>query len=66
MRVAALYTCFNRKEKTIKSLGYLYEAQKSSKHNIELSVYLTDDNSSDGTSAAVASKFSDVKILSRS
>lgn len=63
MKVAALYTCFNRKEKTLSSLASLYSAYKNSPEKIFLSVYLTDDNSSDGTSEAVAEKFPEVKIL---
>lgn len=63
MKVAALYTCFNRKEKTLSSLASLFRAYKNSSDKIFLSVYLTDDNSSDGTSEAVARKFPDVKIL---
>jgi GT2 family glycosyltransferase len=63
MRVAALYTCFNRKEKTLSSLAHLYAALEKSKRDITLSVYLTDDNSSDGTSEALAEKFPDVQVL---
>jgi len=63
MRVAILYTCFNRKDKTLSSLKHLYEALDNSKQHISISVYLTDDNSSDGTSKAVTSQFSEVKIL---
>jgi GT2 family glycosyltransferase len=63
MRIAALYTCFNRKEKTLSSLTNLYKALQISKADLELSVFLTDDNSSDGTSEAVVSRFADVNIL---
>lgn len=63
MRVAALYTCFNRKEKTLSSLSHLYQAKNQSPQKIELSVYLTDDNSSDGTAEAIASEFPEVNIL---
>lgn len=63
MRIAVLYTCFNRKAKTLSSLFHLYEALNNSKWDISMSVYLTDDNSSDGTSEAVASQFPKVNIL---
>lgn len=63
MRVAALYTCFNRKDKTLSSLAHLYKAKNKSCKKIDLTVYLTDDNSSDGTALSIAEKFPEVKIL---
>ncbi|NER11531.1 Glycosyltransferase, GT2 family [Muriicola jejuensis] len=63
MRVAALYTCFNRREKTIRSLTRLYAALDKTKEDIKLSVFLTDDDSSDGTSRAVSEKFPMVHLL---
>lgn len=57
-KVAALLTCFNRKEHTLRCLEFLY------KNNIpNLSVFLVDDGSSDGTREAVTKEFSNVTIL---
>nr|WP_299067421.1 glycosyltransferase [uncultured Allomuricauda sp.] len=62
-KLAVLLTCFNRKEKTIKALAALNEAFKSSSEDWNISIYLTDDGSTDGTSKAVAKSFPKVKIL---
>lgn len=61
--IAALYTCFNRKEKTLKSLETLYKAVNKSTRPISASIYLTDDGSTDGTSEAVSKQFPEVHIL---
>lgn len=58
MEIAVIITCFNRKNKTIASLGHLFEACNyyNSKHAaspIRLSIYLTDDGCTDGTAEAV-------------
>ena len=60
--IAVLLTCFNRKNKTISALKHVYAAQK---HNpfFNLSIYLTDDGSTDGTGEAVKTQFPDVKVL---
>ncbi|PWL39150.1 glycosyltransferase family 2 protein [Flagellimonas aquimarina] len=62
-RLAVLLTCFNRKDKTIAALTALKEAFKKSNENWQMSIYLTDDGSTDGTSQAVATNFPDVHIL---
>ncbi|MEO9513938.1 MAG: glycosyltransferase family 2 protein [Flavobacteriaceae bacterium] len=61
-KIAALLTCHNRKEKTLRCLEHLYTA-KGSQENILLSVYLTDDGSTDGTYDAVSKEFPEVTIL---
>jgi len=61
--VAVLLTCFNRKEKTLLALKLVFEALELVKNQIELSVYLTDDGSTDGTSDAVKLNFPSVHIL---
>lgn len=59
IKIATILTCYNRKEKSVRCLTELlrvtdaYNA-KHGENNIELSVYLTDDASSDGTAEAVA------------
>ncbi|WP_222983936.1 glycosyltransferase family 2 protein [Flagellimonas meishanensis] len=62
-KLAVLLTCFNRREKTIAALSALFKAYENSGKNWNISVYLTDDGSSDGTSEAVKTNFPDVNIL---
>lgn len=59
--IGVVMAAHNRKEKTIKCLGRLY-AQEGKDTEFKLSVYLTDDGSTDGTSAAVKREFPDVHI----
>lgn len=64
--IAVILTCFNRKAKTISCLKGLYLAQMSYKDaDINLSVYLTDDGCTDGTSQTVRGTFpnKDITIL---
>lgn len=61
---AVLYTCFNRKDKTLKALNSLYKAFEQFDGGWTMHIYLTDDGSTDGTSVAVAKQFPDVNILS--
>lgn len=62
-KIAALLTCFNRKEKTLKALASLYKAKEHYNKPLSLNVYLTDDGSTDGTSEAVSKYFPEVNIL---
>lgn len=61
MKIAVLIACFNRKEKTLTCLESLYRQELP--NNVALTIYLTDDNSSDGTREAVAEKYPKVKIF---
>jgi GT2 family glycosyltransferase len=61
MRVAVLMTCFNRKKMTLAALGSLFNQTKM--EGLEMSVYLIDDGSKDGTSQSVAEHFPGVSIL---
>lgn len=61
MRIAAILTCFNRREKTLSSLTGLREMTLP--HGATLSIFLTDDNSQDGTGQAVMKRFPDVNLL---
>ena len=63
MRFAALFTCFNRKEKTLEALSNLYTSYKKNGSEFSMAVYLTDDGSTDGTYDAVKQKFPEVKLL---
>ncbi|WP_291866337.1 glycosyltransferase [Maribacter sp.] len=62
-KIAILYTCFNRKQKTLESLANVYNAIEESNITSKISIYLTDDGSTDGTSDAVRNTFKDVIIL---
>ena len=65
-RIAALYTCHNRKVKTLASLSTLYKAKLKSTNDFQLTIYLTDDGSTDGTSKAVKEQFPNVTIIAGS
>lgn len=54
-------TCYNRKQKTLDSLSSLFNQSMISQ--VELSVYLVDDGSTDGTTPAVQASYPQVNIL---
>ena len=61
--IAAIVTCFNRKETTLKSLSCLFKASENCHTaQIKLHVYLTDDCCTDGTADAVRRLFSNQDI----
>ncbi len=60
MTIAVLLTTYNRKEKTLACLQSLYRQQLP--EDVRLKVFLTDDNSSDGTADAVKKQFPEVNI----
>lgn len=60
MTIAVLLTTFNRKQKTLACLHNLYGQVLP--ENIQLKVFLTDDNSADGTANAVKAAFPEVTI----
>ena len=59
--VAALLTCFNRREKTLGALEAIFSQNESVPR--QLSVFLVDDNSTDGTAKAVATSYPTVRLL---
>lgn len=59
-KIAVLLTCHNRKDKTTSCLKHLFEAYETVQNNIKISVYLTDDGSSDGTSETVKEMYPEV------
>lgn len=61
-RLAVLMTCHNRKEKTVACLVSLYGATVT--EDVEITVYLVDDGSNDGTTSSVKQKFPLVNIIS--
>lgn len=63
IQIAAILTCFNRREKTILCLKSLFEAldnynEGCPNREIDITVFLTDDGCTDGTTAAILSEFS--------
>ena len=60
-RIAALLTCFNRKDKTLACLDRVYNQDIIDKLSLE--IFLVDDGSEDGTSKAVKDKFPDVNVI---
>lgn len=61
MEIAVLLATFNRKQKTLSCLDSLFK--QDVKKNIVLSVFLTDDNSSDGTAEEVKRLYPSVNVL---
>jgi GT2 family glycosyltransferase len=59
--VAALLTCFNRREKALSALGAIFAQREAVPRR--LTVILVDDGSTDGTAEAVASAYPAVRIL---
>lgn len=59
--IAVLITCFNRKTTTLRCLSSLFN--QSTVSALNLNVYLVDDGSSDGTSAAVNELYPQVTII---
>ncbi|APA65493.1 glycosyltransferase family 2 protein [Maribacter sp. 1_2014MBL_MicDiv] len=61
--IAVLYTSHNRKTKTLKSLASINEAWSTFNKSLQITIYLTDDGSTDGTSEAIRKEFPEVNIL---
>lgn len=64
MRLAILMTCHNRKESTIVCLESLFNNELPVNFNID--VFLVDDGSTDGTTAAVNTAFPNVIVIKSS
>lgn len=66
MKIAVLYTCFNRKQKTLSSLEGLFTALKIynqyANDKVVVTIYLTDDGCTDGTSKAILDTYPDADI----
>ncbi|WBU88809.1 glycosyltransferase family 2 protein [Cellulophaga omnivescoria] len=62
-KFAVLLTCFNRKEKSLAALESLFKAKQELSLDIDMSVYLTDDGSTDGTSEAIQKYYPKVNLL---
>ena len=61
MKIAVLMTCYNRVEKTLECLQYLYTAKLP--QGVSFDVWLNDDGCTDGTGEKVAMEFSAVNIV---
>lgn len=59
MKVAVLMTCFNRVETTLSCLEHLFRAA----NGFDITVYLNDDGSSDGTSVRVCTAYPSVRVI---
>lgn len=60
MKVTVVFTCFNRKEKTINCINSLMNYRD---RNLNVSFIVVDDNSSDGTYEALANMHHDIVLL---
>jgi len=60
-RIAALLTCFNRKDKTVNCIERLF--LQTLPTDIELVLFVTDDASADGTANAIRKQFPQVHLL---
>lgn len=65
-KIAALLTCYNRKEKTINCLKSFYKSLEFLNFKAEFDVFLVDDGSTDGTSNAIKELFPSVNVISGS
>ena len=66
MKIAAILTVHNRKQKTLSCLQHLFSAvqayNRSAQDTVALTVFLTDDGCTDGTAEAVRAAFADADI----
>ena len=62
-RLAALLTCHNRRDQTLRCLSSLAMAKEVVSTRVTVDTFLVDDGCSDGTAAAVRSRFPDVHVI---
>jgi GT2 family glycosyltransferase len=62
-RLAALLTCHNRRDQTLRCLSSLTAAKKVASARVMVATFLVDDGCTDGTAAAVRSQFPDVHVI---
>ena len=62
-RLAILLTCFNRKESTLKCLQALTASMQYSSEDMETSIYLVDDGSTDGTADAITTQYPEIILI---
>ena len=63
LTIAAVLTCFNRKEKTEDCLEALTAAASLMDGKVALHIIVTDDGSRDGTTEMIINKFPEVEVL---
>lgn len=63
LSIAAVLTCFNRRDKTEACLDALFGAAQRMTDRIRLHVIVTDDGSRDGTSEMIRNRFPQVEVL---
>jgi GT2 family glycosyltransferase len=63
LRLAALLTCHNRREQTLRCLASLATAKTAALARVTVDAFLVDDGCSDGTAGAVRSQFPDVHVI---
>lgn len=63
IKVAAVMTCFNRREKTEACLEALFRAAQAISDKVSLHIIVTDDGSRDGTSEMIQERFPAVDVL---
>ena len=61
LRLAALLTCHNRRRQTIECLAALLGCVRPDE--MKLDVFVVDDGSTDGTAAAIRTRFTDVQVM---
>ena len=61
-KIAVLMTCHNRRNKTLVCLRSLWRSIEDAK-DVEATVFLVDDGSTDGTAASVSKEFPEVHLL---
>lgn len=61
INLAILITCYNRKNHTIQCIDAIYK--QSHLHQLNLEIFVVDDNSNDQTSETIRQKFPDVNII---
>jgi GT2 family glycosyltransferase len=62
-RLAALLTCHNRRDQTLRCLASLAKAKEVAAARVLVDAYVVDDGCWDGTAAAVRSQFPDVHVI---
>lgn len=63
INIAAVLTCFNRRDKTEACLNALFDAAQHVAGRVRLHVIVTDDGSKDGTSEMLRRRFPQVQVL---
>jgi GT2 family glycosyltransferase len=59
--IGVAMTCFNRREKTLRALSYVFDSDLPA--SVQLRVYVTNDGSTDGTAEALSKAFPSVRVL---